>query len=185
MKHLTLFLSLTWLCATSETKGQCTIPPPTGTECTKITLDQVRIFQNNLMELLTLATDDKRAYGDTGRYAAAAVNFYTHAKSAYDSISRFNSWMVTGGDGNPAVTSYAEAGHLMDEIRYIIRDLTHANWWAQISAIYHNSRYASCGREKSLQLLAESLNILTYSSRCYIGPYKDVPSCRVTDFKKR
>jgi len=178
MEKNKIFLLAVLLFSAVHLNAQYTIPPPTGTECTRITLSQLKVFQNKLKELLTLATDDKRVYGDTGRYAAAAVNFYVHAKNAYDSISRFNTWMTTGGDGNPAVTTYSEAGHLMDEIRYINRDLTHANWWAQISAIYHKSRYASCGREKSLQLLAESLNILTYSSRCYIGPFREVPPCR-------
>lgn len=155
--------------------AQYTIPPASGTECTRLTQAQLRVYLNKLKNLVNIARQDKDRYGDTGRYAAAAVNFHGHAVNAYDSLNRIVNWMSTGGDGNPAITSYAEAGHVMDEMRYIIRDLTNANWWAQISAIYHNSRFASCGREETLRLLAEAVNLLTYSSRCYIGSYRDVP----------
>jgi hypothetical protein len=159
----------------SSASGQYTIPPVSGTECARLTQAQLKVYLNKLKNLVNTARQDRDRYGDTGRYAAAAVNFHGHAVNAHDSLNRIVSWMSTGGDGNPAITSYAEAGHVMDEMRYIIRDLTHANWWAQISATYHNSRFASCGREETLRLLAEAVNILTYSSRCYIGPYRDVP----------
>jgi hypothetical protein len=158
--------------------AQYTIPPPTGTECTKITQAQLKLFQKKVNELVNLATQDKATYGTTGRSPGGAIYFYQHAKTALDSITVIVNTLGTGGDANPAITSYAEAGYIMPQIANIISQLTAANWQAQISAVGNNSRFASCGREMSLKLLAEAVNLLTYSSRCYIGPYKEVPPCR-------
>lgn len=168
---------LTFFFAFSAT-AQYTIPPLAGTECNKLTQAQLKIFQNKVKELVNLASQDKAIYGTTGRSPGGAIYFYQHAKTALDSITVIVNTLGTGGDGNPAITSYAEAGYIMPQMANIINQLTASNWQAQISAVGNNSRFASCGREMSLKLLAEAVNLLTYSSRCYIGPYKEVPPCR-------
>ncbi len=158
--------------------AQYTIPPPAGTECTKLTQAQLKLFEKKVKELVNLASQDKATYGTTGRSAGGAIYFYQHAKAALDTITVVVTTLSIGGDGNPAITSYAEAGYIMPQMANIIGQLTAANWQAQISAVGNNSRFASCGREMSLKLLAEAVNLLTYSSRCYIGPYREVPPCR-------
>jgi len=156
--------------------AQYTIPPVTGTECTQITQAQLRIYQNKLNALVTLAYQDKTTYGTTGNHPLEATYFYNIAKIAHDSLRAIVDWMTIGGDHNPAVTTYAEAGTVWDQLKkYVINNLLLAHTYAQISATYNNSRYASCGREETLRLLAEGINILTYCSRCYIGPYSKVP----------
>jgi hypothetical protein len=175
MKKSVFLLCLFGIFLSATISAQYTIPPVTGTECTRITQAQLKIYLDKVRNLVTIAKQDKDRYGDTGRYAAAALNFHGHAVHAHDSLKRIVNWMTTGGDGNPSVTSYAEAGHVMAQMPIIIHHLAQANWWAQISAVYHNSRFASCGREETLRLLAEAVNILAYSSRCYIGPYTGVP----------
>ncbi len=157
--------------------AQYKIPPVTGTECTRITDAQLRIYLNKLNALVTIAGQDKAAYGTTGNHPLEATYFYDVAKMAHDSLRSVLNLLATGGDGNPETTIYSEAGTIWDQMRrHVINNLLLAHAYAQISATYNNSRYASCGREETLRLLAEGINILTYCSRCYIGPYSKVPS---------
>jgi hypothetical protein len=156
--------------------AQYTIPPVTGAECTRITDAQLRVYLNKLNALMALANQDKTTYGTTGNHPLEATYFYDVSKIAHDSLRSVLNRMATGGDGNPAVTIYSEAGTIWDQLRrHVINNLLLAHAYAQISATYNNSRYASCGREETLRLVAEGINILTYCSRCYIGPYSKVP----------
>lgn len=158
--------------------AQCTIPPASGDPCLKLTQEKMRIYENQLKELLRLGELDKNRYGTSGAYAAAAVNFHDYAKNAVDTARRMVDWLATGGDGNPAVTITAEASWIQGWIENIMNNLKSAHWQISISAIYNRSIHAACAREKCLQLMAEALNIYTYSSRCYIRDYRDIPACK-------
>jgi hypothetical protein len=175
IKHLLLLLCFKGLAYAAI--AQCAIPPASGDPCIKLTQERMRVFENQLRELLRLGEADKKMYGTSGAYAAAANNFHDHVKNAVDTARRMVDWLATNGDGNPAVTTYSEASWVQGWIWSIMDNLKHANWWASVSAIRNKGVNASCGIEKSLQLLAEGLNILTYSSRCYVGAYKEVPPC--------
>ncbi len=140
-----------------------------------ISQTQLNIYLSKLKNLVAIAQQDKDKFGTTGAYPATAIHFHMYAAVAYDSLQATVNWLNTGSDNNPDNTNYVEAMSIKNRMREIITQLTTVNHWAELSAIYHNSPYASCGKEEALRLLAEAVNILAYAGRCYTEPYKEIP----------
>jgi hypothetical protein len=175
MKKLLLGIALS-LCF-QGINAQKKLVIPRGNQCALLSQSKLKEFAANIQLLVQLGQQDKSTYGTTGRYATAANYFYSHSKRAYDSTMRTVNWLNTGGDKNPERTLYSEASKIMQHMWGIINDLERANWWSTISAIYHNSEPASCGKEKALELLEDALDILKASNRCYTSAYKSIPPC--------
>lgn len=176
MKNLILISAFALLLCSTNAQSQYS--PAKGNECTLLAQSNLKTFATNVKALLVLAQQDKSAYGTTGAYAAAANKFYANTKNAYDSVLRTVKWLETAGDNKPERTTYAEAAVILQHMWGIMNNLEKANWWASISAIYHKSKHASCGKEKALELLTDALNILINSNRCYTGAYKEIPACK-------
>jgi hypothetical protein len=141
-----------------------------------ITQSQLNIFAGKLKNLVNIAQQDKDKYGATGGYAATAVNFYQHAAIAYDTIQSVINWLNTGSDNNPEITNYVEAYSIKNwMMSNIIPQLATAHHWAVLSAVHHNSKFASCGKEESLRLLTEAVNLLYCAGRCYTEAYTNIP----------
>ena len=153
-----------------------------GQACNMITQTQLKNYQSKLQKLVNIAQLDKDKYGTSGAYPATAIQFYRNALMAYDSLQVTINWLNTGSNNIPDNTNYAEASAIKNWMAWsIIPALTAANHWAELSAIYHKSAYAACGREETMKLLVEAVNLLAYSSQCYFEPYKiDIPppSCK-------
>jgi hypothetical protein len=161
--------------------AQYAVPLREGQACTMITQKQLKNYLAKLKNLLNIAQQDKDKYGTTGAYPATAIHFHMYTSIAYDSLKATVEWLSTGNDNNPEVTSPVEAMSIKSRIGETITRLIDIRHWAELSAIYHNSSYASCGKEEALRLMAEAMNILAYAGRCYTGPYeKDIPppSCK-------
>lgn len=179
MKKASFLITLMLLLAIATT-AQYAVRIPDGKACNMITRAQLKIYLGKLEGLVKLAQQDKDKYGTTGVYPGTAVHFHLYASVAYDSLKVTIDWLNTGSDNNPETTNYVEALTIKNRIREIISHLTAVNHWAELSAIYYNSSYASCGKEEALRLLAEAVNILAYAGRCYTEPYKEIPApiCR-------
>lgn len=172
-----IFLSFfSMLCFCYQTNAQKTTSPTLAKECTRVTVSQLRIYLNKLNALVTLANQDKTTYGTRGDHPLEATYFYNVSKIAHDSLKSVIDRLTTGGDGNPELTTSGEAGTVWNQLHtHVINNLLLAHAYAQISATYNNSRFASCGREETLRLAIEGINILTSCSRCYISGYPAVP----------
>lgn len=171
-----IFLSGVIIAALSFTAtAQYAVPLRNGQACNMITQKQLIIYQEKLKNLVNIAQQDKDKYGTTGAYPATAIHFHMYAAVAYDSLQATINWLNTGSDSNPEITNYVEAYSIKNRIREVISQLTTVNHWAELSAIYHNSSYASCGKEEALRLLTEAVNILAYAGRCYTEPYTSIP----------
>ena len=178
MKKLLLLFWVNYLLSITAS-AQYTIPPATGKECAQITQEKLNIYLGKLKNLVNLAQQDKDKYGVNGAYPATAIHFHLYAYVAYDSLQKTVDWLSTGNDNNPKVTSFIEAMAIKDQMMItVIPQLMAVNHWAGLSAIYHNSSFASCGKEEALRLLAEAVNILAYASRCYTGNYTEIPPCK-------
>lgn len=172
MKKLLLFIALT-VVLTIPTKAQYA---RNAAPCSMITQSQLKIYLEKLNNLVKIAQQDKDKYGTSGAYPATAVHFHMYAAVAYDSLKATINWLNTGSDNNPENTNYVEAMSIKNRMAEIITQLIAVNHWAELSAIYHKSAYAACGREEAMKLLAEAVNLLAYSSQCYYEPYKkDIP----------
>jgi hypothetical protein len=174
MKKTTLFIAMAVLFSIAAT-AQYAVPIRDGQACSMITQSQLNKYLGKLKNLLTIAEQDKNKYGTTGSYPATAMQFHYYAATAYDSLKATIDWLNTGSDNIPDNTNYVEAMTVKSRIREIMIHLAAVNHWAELSAIYHNSPYASCGKEEALRLLAEAVNILAYAGQCYTGPYKEIP----------
>lgn len=166
-----LFVLFNCLTATA----QYAVPIRDGKACGMITQSQLKTYLRKLENLVNIAQQDKDKFGITGAYPATAIHFHLNARLAYDSLKAAVDWLNTGSDNIPDNTNYVEASGIKHWIRETISALLGANHWAELSAIYHNSSYASCGKEEALRLLAEAVNILAYAGRCYTEPYKEIP----------
>jgi hypothetical protein len=172
-----IFLSIALIMAlTVATKAQYAVRIADGKSCSLISQSQLKIYLQKISNLVNIAQQDKDKFGTTGAYPATAVHFHMYAKLAYDSLQATVNWLNTGRDNNAENTNYVEAMSIKSRVREIITNLTAVNHWAELSAIYHNSSYASCGKEEALRLLAEAVNILAYAGRCYTEPYKEIPA---------
>jgi hypothetical protein len=177
MKKIFLFIAFTTM-LTIATKAQYarnTAP------CSMITQTQLKTYLGKLGALVKIAQQDKDAYGSTGAYPATAIHFHMYAAIAYDSLQATVNWLNTGSDNIADNTNYVEAMTIKNRMAEIITQLIAVNHWAELSAIYHKSAYAACGREEGMKLLTEAVNLLAYSSQCYYEPYKkDIPppSCK-------
>jgi hypothetical protein len=178
MKIQKLFFLVCVCFALTPAIAQYTIPPPSGDPCTRITQDRMRAFESQLREVLRVAEQDRAAYGTGGTSAVNAINFRDHVKNAVDTARRMVDWYTAQGHTTspvPVAVGSWSAGWL----EKIVDNLKSAAWWASLSAIYNKSPYASCGMEKCMQGMAEAVNLLTYSYRCYISGYvKDIPPCK-------
>jgi hypothetical protein len=174
MKKTIVFIAMAVLLSLAAT-AQYAVPIREGQACSMISQSQLNKYLGKLKNLLTIAEKDKDKYGTTGAYPATAIHFHLYIAAAYDSLKATIDWLNTGSDNNPENTNYVEAMTIKSSIREIITQLTAVNHWAELSAIYHNSPYASCGKEEALRLLAEAVNILAYAGRCYTEPYKEIP----------
>lgn len=174
MKKTFLFIAMITL-FTITIKAQYAVRIPDGKACSMITQSQLNIYLSKLKNLVNIAQQDKDKFGTTGAYPATAIHFHMYAVIAYDSLQATINWLNTGSNNNPDNTNYVEAMSIKNRIRDVITNLTAVNHWAELSAIYHNSSYASCGKEEALRLLAEAVNILAYAGRCYTEPYKEIP----------
>lgn len=162
-------------------KAQYTAPIREGKACSMITQSQLKIYLSKLNNLVKIAQQDKDKYGSTGAYPATAIQFHLYASIAYDSLQVTINWLNTGSNNIPDNTNYVEAMTIKNRMAEIIAQLIAVNHWAELSAIYHKSAYAACGREEAMKLLAEAVNLLAYSSQCYYEPYKKdipAPSCK-------
>lgn len=172
MKKTFLFIALT-IVLSITTKAQYT---RNAAPCSMITQSQLKIYLEKLNNLVKIAQQDKDKYGISGAYPATAVHFHMYAAVAYDSLKATINWLNTGSDNIPENTNYVEAMTIKSRMAEIITQLIAVNHWAELSAIYHKSAYAACGREEAMKLLAEAVNLLAYSSQCYYEPYKkDIP----------
>lgn len=172
-----IFLFITTISILSVTaNAQYAVRIPDGKACSMITQSQLNIYLSKLKNLVNIAQQDKEKFGTTGAYPATAIHFQMYAAIAYDSLKATIDWLNTGSDNNPEITNYVEAMSIKSRIGEIIQHLVAVRHWAELSAIYHNSSYASCGKEEALRLLAEAVNLLAYSGRCYTEPYKEIPA---------
>lgn len=153
-----------------------------GQACNMITQTQLKNYQSKLKNLVNIAQLDKDKYGTSGAYPATAIQFYQNALMAYDSLQVTINWLNTGSNNSPDNTNYVEAMSIKYRMAWsIIPQLIAVNHWAELSAIYHKSAYAACGREEAMKLLAEAVTLLAYGGQCYYEPYKiDIPppSCK-------
>ena len=180
MKKILLFIVLINLLSIT-TKAQYAVRIADGKACSMITQSQLNIYLSKLKNLVNIAQQDKDKYGSTGAYPATAIQFHLYASIAYDSLKATVNWLNTGSNNIPDNTNYVEAMTIKSRMAEIITQLIAVNHWAELSAIYHKSAYAACGREEAMKLLAEAVNLLAYSSQCYYEPYKkDIPaaSCK-------
>lgn len=155
--------------------AQYAVPLREGQACSLITQSQLNSYAGKLKNLVKIAQQDKDKYGTNGAYPATAIHFHLNASAAYDSLQVTINWLNTGSDNNPATTNYVEAMSVKSRMRDLISQLVAVNHWAELSAIYHNSSYASCGKEEALRLLTEAVNLLAYAGRCYTEPYTTIP----------
>jgi hypothetical protein len=179
MKKILLFsFAITLLIVTAA--AQYTIPPDRGNPCNMVGYSQLKEFSNRLYNLVQIAEKDKNEFGVKGAYPATASYFHLYAKNVYDTCVSILNWLQTGSDNNPEITNYVEGYSLKLRIGEMLPTLISINHWGGLSEIYHKSSYAACGRELALTLLAEAVNLLTYSSRCYQEPYKvkPIPDCK-------
>lgn len=177
MKKTLLFIALAAM-LTITTKAQYT---RNAAPCNMITQSQLKTYLAKLGNLVKIAQQDKDKHGTTGAYPATAIQFHLYAAIAYDSLQATVNWLNTGSNNIPDNTNYVEAMTIKNRIAEIITQLIAVNHWAELSAIYHKSAYAACGREEAMKLLNEAVNLLAYSSQCYYEPYKkDIPppSCK-------
>jgi hypothetical protein len=174
MKKVFLF-SLILSALSFKAAGQYAAQLREGKACSMITQEQLKIYLGKLKTLVNLAQQDKDKYGSTGAYPATSIYFHLHAVTAYDSLQATINWLNTGSNNNPSITNYVEAMSIKARFRQLISQLMDANHWAELSAIYHNSSFASCGKEEALRLLTEAVIILNYAGRCYTEPYTDIP----------
>ncbi len=175
MKKAFLFLVLLTILSTAAT-AQYAIRLPEGKACELLTQSQLKIYLGKLDKLVKLGQQDVDKYGKTGAYPATAINFHLAARNAYDTVQRMINWLNTGSNNLPDNTNYVEASGIMQWMRNVIENLAIANHWAVLSSIYHQSSYASCGKEEAIRLLMEAVNILAYAGRCYTEPYKEIPA---------
>lgn len=169
---LTAFLSIVCL----ATKAQYALPVPAGKSCSYITQAQLKNYLGKLKNLVNIAQQDKDKFGTNGAYPATAIHFHMYAALAYDSLKATIEWLTIGNDNDPSVTSPVEAMSIKARMGEVIQQLVSVRHWAELSAIYHNSSYASCGKEEALRLLSEAVTILGYAGRCYTDPYKEIPA---------
>ncbi len=179
MKKTLLFLAFIAILS-SKASAQYAIRLQDGKACELITQSQLKIYLGKLGNLLKLAQQDVDKYGKTGAYPATAINFHLAARNAYDTVQKMVNWLNTGSNNLPDNTNYVEASGIMQWMRNVIDNLSVAHHWAILSSIYHQSSYASCGKEEAIRLLTEAVNLLYYAGRCYTEPYKEipVPNCR-------
>jgi hypothetical protein len=172
MKKTFLFFTLL-IALSTTTKAQYA---RNAVPCSMITQSQLKIYLEKLNNLVKVARQDKDKYGTSGAYPATANQFHLYATIAYDSLQATVNWLNTGSNNNPENTNYVEAMSIKNRMAEIITQLIAVNHWAELSAIYHKSAYAACGREEAMKLLVEAVNLLAYSSQCYYEPYKkDIP----------
>lgn len=172
-----LFVLFVFIAALSHAgNAQYAIRLQEGKACELLTQSQLKIYLGKLSVLLKQANQDVELNGKTGAYPATAINFQLAARNAYDTVQRMINWLNTGSNNLPDNTNYVEASGIMQWMRNVIENLTIANHWATLSAIYHKSSFASCGKEESIRLLMEAVNLLYYAGRCYTEPYKEIPA---------
>ncbi len=174
MKKIFLLLVITTLLEYTST-AQYAIRLQEGQACSKISQSQLKAFLAKVKNLVNFAQQDKDKYGSTGAFPATAIHFHLYASTAYDSLQSIISWLNTGSNNDPEITNNVEASSIKTKLRDVIIQLMSANHWAELSAIYHNSSYASCGKEESLRLLNDALTLLAYAGRCYTEPYTSIP----------
>lgn len=175
MKKIILFTVLITLLSVT-TNAQYAVRTADGKACSMITQSQLKIYLEKVGNLVKIAQQDKDKYGATGAYPATAIQFHLYATVAYDSLKAIVNWLNTGSNNIPDNTNYVETRNIKNRMAEIIVQLIAVNHWAELSAIYHKSVYASCGREEAMKLLGEAVNLLAYSSQCYYEPYKkDIP----------
>lgn len=175
MKKIFFLIAITSITSLAV-KAQYASRIPDGKACSMITQTQLKIYHAKLGNLVNIARLDKDKYGTTGAYPATAAQFHLYASIAYDSLQVTINWLNTGSNNIPDNTNYVEAMTIKNRMAEIINQLIAANHWAELSAIYHKSGYAACGREESMKLLGEAVSLLAFSSQCYYEPYKkDIP----------
>lgn len=179
MKKILLCMAITALFS-SAANAQYAIRLPEGKACELLTQTQLKIYLGKLGTLLKLGQQDVDKYGKSGAYPATAINFHLAARNAYDTVQKMINWLNTGSNNLPDNTNYVEASGIMQWMRNVIDNLSVAHHWAILSSIYHQSPYASCGKEEATRLLMEAVNLLYYAGRCYTEPYKEIPApnCR-------
>ena len=175
MKKILLCMAITALLS-SASNAQYAIRLPEGKACELLTQSQLKIYLGKLDKLVKLGQQDVDKYGKSGAYPATAINFHLAARNAYDTVQRMINWLNTGSNNLPDNTNYVEASGIMQWMRNVIDNLSVAHHWAILSSIYHQSAYASCGKEDATRLLLEAVNLLYYAGRCYTEPYKEIPA---------
>lgn len=179
MKKILLYFVITMLLS-NIVNAQYAIRLADGKACELLSQSQLKIYLGKLEKLLNTAQQDVDKYGKSGAYPATAINFHLAARNAYDTVQKMVNWLNTGSNNNPEITNYVEGSGIMQWMRNVIDNLAIAHHWAILSSIYHQSAYASCGKEEATKLLLEAVNLLYYAGRCYTEPYKEIPApeCR-------
>ncbi len=88
-------------------------------------------------------------------------------------LADMRAWLSTGpGDNDPYAVNYSEAGTIMDWLRQgVMPGLQYAQWYAMVSAVYHDSDAARVSAELSAEASMAGQENMLYAMRCFSDAY--------------
>lgn len=170
--RLALTLSALALCSTSAQAGAYPEADPSA-PCTMVTDPMLEETAALVEGARRYAVRDAAENYPDGAYAIYALYNLQTLDEVSTELDELRQWLAGGpGDNDPYAVNYSEAGAIMDWMRQgVMPALQYAQWYAMVSAVYHDSDNARRSAELSAEASLAGQESMFYAMQCFTNAY--------------